>query len=109
MSISVNDALSTPAAAASASSLVPAPAATAPTTSGFVLSTVDLSENAQALALQEQGQSPSEIAQTLGISVAAVDGYLGITVPAVAPTPVPVQATPTTQGAPSNSAAPGKS
>jgi hypothetical protein len=97
MSLSVTDVLSAPPTADSAYSPASAPAAAAPTTSEFVSSTVvDLSESTQALTLQQQGQSPSEIAQTLGISVAAVDGYLGITAPTVAPTPVPVQATLTT-------------
>jgi DNA-directed RNA polymerase specialized sigma24 family protein len=98
MSISVTDVLSAPPTAAPDYSPAPAPAAAAPTTSGIASSTiVDLSESTQALTLQQQGQSPAEIAQTLGISVAAVDGYLGIAVPTVAPTPAPVQATPTTQ------------
>jgi hypothetical protein len=85
MSTPVSDVLSTPAAEAAAPDL----ALVAPATPGFILSTVDLSEAAQALSLQEQGSTPFEIAQALGTSVATVDGYLGITAPADSTTPAP--------------------
>ena len=104
MSLSVTDALSTPAAAAATASPSPTVGG-ASTTSGFVLSTVDLSETAQALSLQQQGESPSEIAQSLGVSVATVDGYLGIPVPVAA---TPVQAAPATQSASPKSVEPAK-
>jgi len=92
MSTPVSDVLSTPAAAA-AYAPEPNPAPVAPASPGFVLSTVDLSDAAQALSLEEQGESPSEIAQALGTSVAIVDGYLGIAVPTNASTPVPAAST----------------
>jgi len=46
--------------------------------------TIRLSENAQIQLLTQQGQSPAEIALTLGVAVMVVDGYLGV----AAPTPL---------------------
>jgi DNA-binding NarL/FixJ family response regulator len=43
--------------------------------------TVKLSQAAQVHQLKQQGQALSQIASNLGISVATVDGYLGVTVP----------------------------
>ena len=43
--------------------------------------TVKLSEDAQIHLMQQQGQGTSEIASDLGISVATVDDYLGVSVP----------------------------
>ena len=43
--------------------------------------TVKLSQAAQVHQLKQQGQALSQIAENLGISVASVDGYLGVTVP----------------------------
>lgn len=40
--------------------------------------TVTLSESTQVIQLNQQGQSPSEIAEYLGISVSTVDSDLGI-------------------------------
>jgi hypothetical protein len=44
--------------------------------------TVKLSEDAQIHLMQQQGQGTSEIASDLGITVATVDEYLGVSVPA---------------------------
>lgn len=44
--------------------------------------TVKLSEDAQIHLMQQQGQGASEIASDLGITVATVDEYLGVSVPA---------------------------
>ena len=40
--------------------------------------TVDLSEQAQAKLLYQQGQSVAEIAAQMGTSTTAVNGYLGL-------------------------------
>lgn len=45
---------------------------------------VSLSLNAQAKQLSQQGMSPSDIAQTLGATVASIDSYLNITPTATA-------------------------
>jgi len=64
--------------------------------------TVALSETAQVGQLSAAGDSPSEIAQTLGLSIAAVDADLGIlaaqvsSVPAAAPAPATAAPTATT-------------
>jgi hypothetical protein len=103
MSAPISEVQATQAAAAAAYSKEPAPhpAPVVPTTAGITLSKVDLSEDAQVHSLQEQGHTPAEIAISLGITPAAVDGYLGIAVPAVASTPVqaPVEVRPTTETA----------
>jgi hypothetical protein len=101
MSTPVSDLLSTPASEAAADSAAPDLALVAPATPGFILSTVDLSEAAQALSLQEQDNTPFEIAQALGTSLATVDGYLGITVSANSTAPVPPASA--TQEAPTQS------
>jgi DNA-binding NarL/FixJ family response regulator len=46
--------------------------------------TVKLSEDAQIHLMQQQGQGAPEIASDLGISVATVDDYLGVSVPSTA-------------------------
>jgi hypothetical protein len=66
MSTPVSDVLSSPASEAAADSAAPDLALVAPATPGFILSTVDLPEAAQALSFQEQGNTPFEIAQALG-------------------------------------------
>ena len=48
--------------------------------------TVKLSEDAQIHLMQQQGQGASEIASDLGITVAIVDQYLGVSVPLTAST-----------------------
>jgi DNA-binding CsgD family transcriptional regulator len=95
MSASVNDVLSAQSAVAAENPPTPVHPAAATPAPGFVLSTADLSESARALSLHQQGQTPSEIAQSLGISLAIVDGYLGIVVPTVAT--ASAQASPATQ------------
>jgi hypothetical protein len=67
------------------------PQAVEPAPQTFVLSTVTLSQTAQVLALQQQGQSPAEIAANLGIPVATVNSDLGIAVPVAAAALTPVQ------------------
>jgi hypothetical protein len=54
---------------------------------GDATDTVKLSEDAQIKLLAQQGQTPLEIAETIGVAVIAVDGYLGSTPPP--PTPEP--------------------
>jgi hypothetical protein len=91
---SIPDELSRATAAAAYSSVPAPPSYAAPTSPGFTLSTVDLSQNTQAHILQDQGESPSEIAQSLDITIAVVDGYLGIPVsPATSLTPSDTTAT----------------
>jgi|GEM_PF-3962814 len=48
--------------------------------------TIKLSQAAQIHQLKQQGQGPSQIASSLGVTVAVVDGYLGVAVPAVSST-----------------------
>jgi hypothetical protein len=59
--------------------------------------TVKLSQAAQIHLMKQQGQALSQIASNLGISVASVDSYLGVTVPKAASTPT---ATPIAKTAP---------
>jgi hypothetical protein len=93
------------ASAAAAYSAVPAPpsyaAPAVPTATDFTLSTVDLSQNTQAHILQAQGDSPSEIAQSLDTTIAVVEGYLGT--PVAAATVTPAEATATGEGVPTQS------
>ena len=58
--------------------------------------TVKLSQAAQVHLFKQQGQSLSQIAANLGISVGTVDGYLGVAVAkaALAPTPTNAPAAP---------------
>lgn len=58
--------------------------------------TVALSQSAQVIQLNQQGQSPSEIAANLAIPVSTVNTDLGITAATIASTPsaAPVVATP---------------
>jgi hypothetical protein len=65
---------------------------------------VKLSQAAQVHLFQQQGQSPSQIATSLGISTATVDGYLGIAVAKAPAAPVP--ATPDAETSTSPSPAP---
>jgi DNA-binding NarL/FixJ family response regulator len=53
-----------------------------------VRDTVKLSEDAQIHLLTQQGQSPDEIAQNLGVAVSTIEGYLGVVVASVAPAPL---------------------
>jgi hypothetical protein len=104
MTLSISGAVSTqpadtPASAPAATTQAPPPP---PPTD-----TVTLSEPAQVSQLSLQGQSPSEIAVSLGIPVATVDSDLGIVATAVATagattsgvTTAPVQATAATAAA----------
>ena len=54
--------------------------------------TVKLSQAAQIHLFKQQGQSLSQIAANLGISLSTVDGYLGVAVSKVASTPSPTNA-----------------
>jgi hypothetical protein len=82
MAISISDSFP---ASTIASSPAPDPA---PNPVGDSTDTIRLSEEAQIQLLVQQGQSPTEIALNLGVSVTVVDGYLGVAVP-TAPTPEP--------------------
>jgi hypothetical protein len=55
--------------------------------------TVDLSESAQVSQLNKDGQSPSRIAQSLGITLSLVDLDLAIVPTQVTANPVAVQTT----------------
>jgi|GEM_PF-2486411 len=72
--------------------------------------TVKLSPAAQAKMMHRAGQSPALIAASLGTDLAAVDGYLNITVvPQATTTPAPAQeaqAEPAPQAAPAAQTAP---
>jgi DNA-binding NarL/FixJ family response regulator len=54
--------------------------------------TVKVSQAAQVHLFKQQGQSLSQIAANLGISVGTVDGYLGVAVAKIASTPSPTNA-----------------
>jgi DNA-binding CsgD family transcriptional regulator len=54
--------------------------------------TVKLSQAAQVHLFKQQGQSLSQIAANLGISLSTVDGYLGVAVAKAASTPIPTNA-----------------
>jgi hypothetical protein len=82
----------------------PPPVAQSSPTIRTVVDTVKLSQQAMIRLLTQQGQQPSDIANSLGISLSAVDGDLNITVPKAtlaspasaaptAATPAPVSAT----------------
>jgi hypothetical protein len=76
----------------------PAPAAAQQAQRSQPTDTVELSESAQVSQMYEQGQSPSLIAENLGVPVSLVDMDLGIiaTNAASAPTaPVAASAIPT--------------
>ena len=75
----------------------PAPQAVVGVPQTVELSTVTLSQTSQVLALQQQGLTPSAIAENLGIPLATVNGDLGI-IPEPAPTPAPVQGAVPAQG-----------
>jgi hypothetical protein len=55
----------------------------------FITATTTLS--AKAHLLERQGEAPSAIAAILGLSVATVNGYLGITNPGAGTNPTPGQ------------------
>ena len=105
MSTPVSNILTNPAAveAAAAYTTPPAPLSpVGPGGPGFVLSTADISQSAQALSLAQQGESPAQIAQALGTTIAIVDGYLGIPVATTSAAP----ATPPPSSPPASTAAP---
>jgi predicted transcriptional regulator len=55
------------------------PQAKVSSSSQQAVDTVEISDSAQAIALNQQGQSVSQIAVSLGITTQEVDSYLGIT------------------------------
>jgi len=77
MSISISSALAIAslAAANSSSTAAAQPAQSAPNDSAY---TVRLTEAQQVYNLYNQGQAVSQIASNLSLTVAAVNGYLGI-------------------------------
>jgi DNA-binding NarL/FixJ family response regulator len=82
MAISISDSITAqPTAPSPTPDTAPAPAADS-------TDTVKLSEDAQIQLLAQQGQSPSEIAQNLGIAAITVTAYLGV---------VPISPPPDTQ------------
>jgi DNA-binding NarL/FixJ family response regulator len=79
MAITIPDTLSSQSVAS-----LPAPDPT-PSPMEDVTDTVKLSEDAQIRLLTQQGQTPDEIAQNLGVAVSTIEGYLGVVVASVAP------------------------
>lgn len=84
-----------------------APAASTEQASSATLKedTVKLSVAAQAKLMHQQGKSPALIAASLGVKVAAVDGYLGIKAAAPVAAETTVSKTPT-ESAPLSTPAP---
>ncbi len=79
MSISISSTLPAPAPAAANVAAKPAPAQPAQPITTASADTVRLSESQQVYQLYNQGQRVSQIAANLSLTVAAVNGYLGIT------------------------------
>ena len=90
MTVSISGSTSTPQAA------LPIPAEPAPAQSAPKTDTVKLSQAAQVQLLVQQGESVSQIATSLSISPAIVDGYLDI--PVAPPASAPTSGTQTNQG-----------
>jgi len=63
---------------------IPQPPAPAPQPVEPAADTVKLSQNAQIQLLTQQGQSPAQIAGSLGISISVIDTELSIVVPTAA-------------------------
>jgi hypothetical protein len=66
---------------------VPSPPDSVQSSAEDATDTVKLSEDAQIKLLAQQGQTPLEIAETIGVALIAVDGYLGVTPPPPNPEP----------------------
>jgi len=100
MALSISDALSvqplTAKRTADFSVPAPVPAHNSPQTPAY---TVTLSQAAQASQLSAQGQTPSAIASSLGISVANVNLDLGIIAAKIASTPIATAAVTIPKGA----------
>jgi len=75
-----------PASQPAASAPAPQPASTTKP----IADTVKLSQGAQIHALSQQGQSPSQIANSLGVAVSIIDTALSITVAATKTTTVSI-------------------
>ncbi len=79
MSISISSSIPTASyAAANATSTTPAPQP-APTTASSPAYVVRLTEAQQVYQLNQQGQTVSQIAGNLSLTVSAVNSYLGVT------------------------------
>ncbi|NYF89804.1 hypothetical protein RBB79_09605 [Tunturiibacter empetritectus] len=85
MAVSISGSLSSqsPVAAPSPSESTPTEVVQRPVSAPG--DTVKLSQAAQIHLMKQQGQALFQIASNLGIPVATVDGYLGVTVPKAAP------------------------
>jgi DNA-binding CsgD family transcriptional regulator len=81
MAISIPDTLPSQPAVS-----LPEPDAT-PSPAEATTDTVKLSEDARIRLLTQQGQSPDEIAQNLGVAVSTIEGYLGVVIASVVPAP----------------------
>jgi hypothetical protein len=100
MTISISGSTSAPAVGPDNSSST-APVSKPPVkTPENAADTVKLSQTAQVHLFKQEGQSLSQIASNLSISIATVDGYLGIAVPKAVPAPVPTQPPAATPSAP---------
>lgn len=97
MTVSISGSFSVSSSTTAALSTPPAAEVENNATAGSA-DTVKLSQTAEVHLLQQQGQGLSEIAANLGISLASVDGYLGVAV-----AKAPAAASSTTVPAPSQS------
>ncbi|WP_433964794.1 hypothetical protein [Tunturiibacter gelidiferens] len=84
MAVSISGSLSSQSTVAPPSPAESTPAEVVQKPVAAIGDTVKLSQAAQVHQLKQQGQALSQIASNLGISVATVDGYLGVTVPKAA-------------------------
>jgi hypothetical protein len=84
MAVSISGSLSSQSTVAPTSPAESTPTEVVPKPVSAIGDTVKLSQAAQVHQLKQQGQALSQIASNLGISVATVDGYLGVTVPKAA-------------------------
>jgi DNA-binding NarL/FixJ family response regulator len=89
MALSISDALSAQSAITNQLAQVPvAPRVALHNSQQTAAYTVSLSQAAQVNQLSAQGQTPSEIASGLGISLANVNVDLGVIAPKIAATPI---------------------
>jgi DNA-binding CsgD family transcriptional regulator len=99
MTISVSGSFSSEPATAAHAPSDPSESGAIEKTAAASADSVKLSQAAQVHLFKQQGQSLSQIAANLGISLSTVDGYLGVAVAKVASTPIPTNAAAVPQSA----------